>query len=120
MFTFGSDSLAAPPGAGADGCLPGGKALTGGLGLPGSRGRAAERADVPGCCLVIGAGPWCRAWGAGYGGPAVSWARLGRRRLRGGGGRPAGGGGAGSCRPGAEAVGGAGVLTGERARGHKG
>src|SRR5260221_11095413 len=79
MFTFGSDSLAAPPGAGADGCLPGGEGADGRFGLAGVAG---ARGGARGCAGVL---PGDRRW-------AVVW-RVRRRLWRPGGGRGAGGGG---------------------------
>src|SRR5258706_57090 len=59
MFTFGSDSLAAPPGAGADGCLPGGEGADGRFGLAGVAG---ARGGARGCAGVL---PGDRRWGRG-------------------------------------------------------
>src|SRR5258707_5147258 len=56
MFTFGSDSLAAPPGAGADGCLPGGEGADGRFGLAGVAG---ARGGARGCAGVL---PGDRRW----------------------------------------------------------
>ena len=115
MFTFGSDSLAAPPGAGADGCLPGGEGADGRFGLAGVAG---ARGGARGCAGVL---PGDRRWAV------VS--RVGRRLWRPGGelgeagaaafagaGRQAGGGAAGVVfLPGLEGVEDALVSDGQQA-----
>src|SRR5258707_14219525 len=107
MFTFGSDSVAAAAGAGADGCLPGGEGADGRFGLAGVAG---ARGGARGCAGVL---PGDRRWAV------VS--RVRRRLWRPGGelgeagaaafagaGRQAGGGAAGGFfLPGPESGGGA-------------
>src|SRR5260370_548307 len=112
MFTFGSDSLAAPPGAGADGCLPGGEGADGRFGLAGVAG---ARGGARACAGVL---PADRRWAVASRGrrglwrPHVGAGEAETARCRGCGGRAGGGvgGGGGGGGLGGGGGGGGGVV----------